>query len=484
MPSKALAVLRALQVAGLLLLAMLALFLRVHGLGLNGLWYDEVFSAEVTRLATVDLIVRTANDVHPPLYYLLLRTWKLTTGSESEAAMRSLSAVFDLFGIAATSWLGWVTFKNRAGALAAGIVHAFSPFAILYAQELRMYSLLLLCSTISIAALIELMEGRSRRALVLYLLSTMAALYSHLFATLLIAAQCLWFFARPSPRNEAFSKRSFLGLQAAMAILYSPWILVIVKQMLWASGHRDRGEWWIPRPPIKALLGVIHVLVGTDWILFFVTLGLIVIAVATAWRRRASDDRMVNLTLGFATLVSLPILTAFAVSWVTTPVFVARFFTEALPALWMLALFGLFALSHRWAQAAVVALCLVATARALPALNYENSFKAPTPYREVVQFLASQPAGVVVTEKSPATEFAWRWYTAGRNVPSFVENRRVVESSDVGKADFEPSSGPLYLLWTHESPPPSVWRSRDAALPLAEEKVFGSFRVARYQKAE
>lgn len=36
-------------------------------------WYDEMFSIMLIRMPISELIEKTAKDVHPPLYYLILK---------------------------------------------------------------------------------------------------------------------------------------------------------------------------------------------------------------------------------------------------------------------------------------------------------------------------------------------------------------------------------------------------------------------------
>ena len=55
----------------------LAAATRFHGLTANAMWADELFSWRLTTLELPDLLRIVAGDVHPPLYFLML---KLVTG--------------------------------------------------------------------------------------------------------------------------------------------------------------------------------------------------------------------------------------------------------------------------------------------------------------------------------------------------------------------------------------------------------------------
>ena len=72
-------------------LLLLAAALRFHRLGAQSFWNDEGNSARLSERSLQLIVEGTASDVHPPLYYLLLRGWRELAG-ESEFGLRSLSA--------------------------------------------------------------------------------------------------------------------------------------------------------------------------------------------------------------------------------------------------------------------------------------------------------------------------------------------------------------------------------------------------------
>ena len=62
------------------------------------IWFDEAYSAYLTRYNLADLTHYTAIDVHPPLYYYLLKGWTNLFGN-SVAAYRSLSVVLGVIAL-------------------------------------------------------------------------------------------------------------------------------------------------------------------------------------------------------------------------------------------------------------------------------------------------------------------------------------------------------------------------------------------------
>src|SRR5438874_2453036 len=79
----------------LILVLFLALLLRHFELGTTVLAVQEAFSWRLTSYPSAEVVQRTAADVHPPLYYLLLKAWVLLCG-DSPGALRSFSVVFGI----------------------------------------------------------------------------------------------------------------------------------------------------------------------------------------------------------------------------------------------------------------------------------------------------------------------------------------------------------------------------------------------------
>jgi hypothetical protein len=134
-------------------------FLRVLMLGIKGMWLDETFSVWMSHHNILDMlqwIVRI--DQHPPLYYLLLHYWIARYGDTPYYA-RMFSALFGTATIPVIYLIG----KRMAGevvGLAAAIFLALSPFNIYYAQEARMYTLLMFNAAMAIYALVILLTDQ------------------------------------------------------------------------------------------------------------------------------------------------------------------------------------------------------------------------------------------------------------------------------------------------------------------------------------
>jgi hypothetical protein len=248
---------RARWLAALLVLAALAL--RVALALRPGLWVDEVFSLAMATghslehpadradpaqgdyvegsgprsarelagyavhespPASAARVIRAVklSDTNPPLYYLLLGAWLRTAGT-SDAALRLFSvaaalACFPLVFRIGRS-LGGPTTARTAAAL-----FAFSPPALYYASEGRMYALGWLLGLGLVATTLELARrGPSPGLLALWIASAAGGSLVHYFFVFVEVACTAWLLAHPG----SLARRWTLLAAALAAAFAFPW---------------------------------------------------------------------------------------------------------------------------------------------------------------------------------------------------------------------------------------------------------------------
>jgi uncharacterized membrane protein len=242
--------------------------LRTAFLGAKSVWLDEAFSIAAAAIPLSDLpgwLMRV--DHHPPLYYALLHGWMRLAG-DSPAAVRGLSVLLSSAAIpflySATLQLG-----GRRAATAAGALLALSPWQVAFAQEARMYALLVLASAATLAATARILcawqsvETRPRWPVWLALAVAQAtAMWSHNSAVLLLPAALnagvlgAWWLGRrwgashtlPGLAQPGFIGR-WLGWQCVAVALWLPWL-----PGFWAQARAVDHEFWVGTPSVAALL--------------------------------------------------------------------------------------------------------------------------------------------------------------------------------------------------------------------------------------
>lgn len=235
----------------LLVIILLALGLRLHNITYHSIWFDEAISVHwakqsVPRILEVGFTL--VEDRLPPLYYLKLKGWTALFGF-SETSIRALSVMFGVLLIPVTADIAARLF-NRRIALVSAVLIALNPFLIWYSQEARMYAPAVFFGTLSVWAFVRLSELTSdhsssapmRRTpkqllfALLFILSTVAGLYNHLYAGFLLPALGLWLIIAYPRRWRLWLLFGVCGLVISLA--FSPVALAIWR----FSGESQPGD--------------------------------------------------------------------------------------------------------------------------------------------------------------------------------------------------------------------------------------------------
>lgn len=185
----------------------------------------QVLNSEKTWKDTLDKLIE--HPEHPPLYYLCSRFWQQLFGS-SIAVTRSLSVVFSLLLFPIIYWFCQELFNSpKVGWWAIGSI-AISPVQVLYAQEAREYSLLVLTTVFSCAALISAIKRNNWQWWVIYAFSLATNFYVSLIAVYIAIAQAIYIVILERFR---FTKVAINFILAGIfsLVLFAPWIWVIQK---------------------------------------------------------------------------------------------------------------------------------------------------------------------------------------------------------------------------------------------------------------
>lgn len=209
----------------------------------QSIWFDESYGAYLTRFGFWDIWNLTAVDVHPPLYYFLLKIWSNVFGY-TDFAMRFMSVFFGAIAIS----FAWAWLKRKYGfkvALVAGIFMALSPMLIRYGQEMRMYTM---AAAIIFAATFFLqlaLDTNKLRFWLTYGILMSLGMWTHYFTALIWLAQLaylIYYF-----RKKIF-QRNIISAYILAVALYLPWSPFLFKQI----GTVQRG-FWIADPTLNSL---------------------------------------------------------------------------------------------------------------------------------------------------------------------------------------------------------------------------------------
>ena len=383
-------------VAGVVLLVgglvVISLFLRTRALGAS-LWMDEGLSIGIASQPFFDIPGVLRQDGSPPLYYMALHLWMNVVG-RGPADTQGLSVAFSLLAIPGGLWAGWTLFGRRAGLICAAL-GATNPFLSLYAQETRMYSLMVVLSLLTSAAFLHVYVYRNRRYLPAFAIFLAAMLYTHswgIFVTAGTLVALIPAFTATEDRR-AFLRDAAIGFGAAF-LLYVPWL----PTLLYQTAHT--GAPWLDPPRFGVVVQLSKGLLGGGT----VTVALLLAAgsgcAAVLASRSTSKERTAiytAFTVGAATLAIAWLFSQFSPAWTT------RYLGVALGPIFLLAALGL----ARAGNLGLVALVVVLGIWAIPRTSsLENKSNAADLAAAVEDRL--QPGDLVITlqpEQAPLMDY-------------------------------------------------------------------------------
>jgi len=302
---------------------LLAAAIRIAGLGAQPLWIDEAFSYLAVK--SPDLLTALIRDVHPPLYFALLRVWASVMGV-SEFALRFPSVLFGVLSVALMLPLAREVNRLRpapresAVPLLAVLLLAVSEFGFYVAQETRSYSLHVLLAVLSMWAFLRWMRTDSRAIAGVWVLATTALLYTYYLGAWVGVTQGLYALAMLRERQRIVA----VSLLTVPLMLFSVWLLGVVLpyQTAKADSHAT-----IDPSTLQTLIRYAHLYLTQQWALM---LGLLILGVldVRGGRIQAHVSRgaaLMLLWIGVAVLltfignIQFSIMTNYRIAQITVP---------------------------------------------------------------------------------------------------------------------------------------------------------------------
>jgi hypothetical protein len=187
----------------------------------RGLWLDEAISARQAQLPFGAMLTDLRfGDVHPPGHHSLLWATVRLLG-DGELALRAPSIAAGVAMIPLLYLTGRLAYDRRAG-LAAAAFGIVAPFAVWYSHEARAYALFMFLALAAVYAQLVVLEARRWWGWPLYIVVTVALLWTHYFAAIQVGVQLAAFLVVAISRwraGERVSRPLVLPLVAAVVVI-------------------------------------------------------------------------------------------------------------------------------------------------------------------------------------------------------------------------------------------------------------------------
>lgn len=308
----------------------------------NSVWFDEAYSTFMARQSYWGIIEQNLTDVHPPLYYFVLKLVTSVFGYNL-LVMKLVSVA----GVTATMVLGATLVRRRFGDRA-GLL-----FILLFlcgpcmlsecAAMVRMYSWAMFFVTASGLLAYEIYEAPTKAKWIFFVLASVAGMYTHTYALIAIGFVYL-FLLVAMIRNRKGRLRGWILCAAATFVLYAPWFFVLLRQVGMVSGN-----YWIAPLSLSSFAEYAKFLflpgklsgnpAAVKVLAIAAMAGLVLAAVLFAvwcvrgafWKKR-KIDRAAFLALG---VFLLPAVLGIGFSLAVRPVFIARYLLPGIGLFWL-----------------------------------------------------------------------------------------------------------------------------------------------------
>lgn len=353
----------------LLLVILIPAALQLYNLTATALWHDEAFSALLVQYDTKEMLYRIGLDVHPPLYYLLLKGWVAFLGN-SLFVLRLFSVFFGAITVLAVYVFVKEAFQSQKLAFFSSVLFAFSSFQIQYAMEARMYTLATFLTVVSSYFLLKALKLKHWLWWFFYALTVSAGIYSHYFVLFWVIAQGIfiiyWLF-REVKFNfiEWLKNKNFQFALAAYLftiVSFLPWFNIFLRQM-----RQVQENYWIPPMNIWSIPATVFKIttgegidVSRSWYLL-VFLMAIVLALAAYFLKKTKASAKWLIFL----LLTIPFGAVSALS-LRTSVYIDRYFIFSLPFYLILITGAILAIRNKWAKNTLVVLAIFVSLIAFP----------------------------------------------------------------------------------------------------------------------
>jgi uncharacterized membrane protein len=199
------------EILVLCLLIIAGTVLRMYNLGFNSLWLDEAatYSLSVVPLDQIWTNM-TKGEFNPPLFFVIEHLMLMT--GNNEWALRFMPALFGIATIPVMYLVGKEFMDKYVGLIVATAV-TLSPFLVMYSQEARAYSLMLLLCAGMMFFYLRAMKSNNLVDWLPFSLIAILAIWTHFYSFVFIVA--LVSYAAVQHRNN------LLPLVKAMVIWFA-----------------------------------------------------------------------------------------------------------------------------------------------------------------------------------------------------------------------------------------------------------------------
>lgn len=288
-------------------------------------WFDEGYTIGLIQRSYSEIWNMTAQDVHPPLYYFMLKAYSSLFGS-SILTLRFFSGIPVLLMTLVSCTLIRRIWGDKTAITF--IIVALLSFQMYWTSEIRMYSWSMFFVLMTFLCAYKAFRLDSKKYYVLFVAFSLAAGYSHYYALFTVCYIYLLLFIL----SVCYDKKKIIAVIVCGVIFslgYLPWLLIFLQQVKSVTE-----DYWIDEfNPIIAVIRELKLFSsikdtflnrvynsGVEWGAF----ALFILFLLVNTLKNAKKKEIVELLLIFSIFLA-PLLIGVTYSYFIKPVFVSRY---------------------------------------------------------------------------------------------------------------------------------------------------------------
>ena len=314
----------------------------------NNFWGDEAYTIRLSKMSFGEMLIETAQDVHPPLYYLIVQIMCKLFGYTG-VVYHFASLLPYLLVLVFAMTLIWKRFGAEAAILLVTLASILEN-AVSYNVEVRMYSWGALFIMLSFWELHEILKTNTVKAYMLFVLFSLAGAYTHYYCLVSVAFFYLVLIVWMLYKRREFLKKTLIACVATV-LLYLPWFIILI-----ITFKRTMGDFWMTGIPYVKDCIAFFFQGKLSLVLFAIMLMTVFVAI---WYQRKD---MAKLAWYFAGLSSLfgTILVGNLMSRIFRPVFIVRYLYPVAVIAWLLLAVGISACKKKRLYTVILTVVLLA----------------------------------------------------------------------------------------------------------------------------
>ena len=216
----------------ILLILLGTIFIFIPAFHTN-IWFDESYSVGIVTHSFADIWKIGSYDVHPILYYWILKVISLIFGQNI-----LVYRIFSALGIVILGILGLTHIRKDFGEKTGLLFTFFSfflPVILNYALEIRMYSWTIVFVTLMAIYLYRFIKQKNLKNIILFGIFSIISCYMHYYALACAGILNLGLIIYVIRKRKEFNKKlikQFIGVEIVQVLLYLPWFVCFVMQFL------------------------------------------------------------------------------------------------------------------------------------------------------------------------------------------------------------------------------------------------------------